>query len=139
MPPGTLTKQARKLTEKIDGNDVFVTDLVNDDLDNLDEMFDEYAELERQISEISAKLAGEDDAGERAKMRAQTRALKHDQRAVDLSMLGLYTEDTDGNDFPVEVLAKVPVRVQTSLTRQATKLIYGSDDEGPTPGSSDAR
>jgi hypothetical protein len=137
MPPGALTKTLRKLPEKLDGRDVYATELVNDDLDTLDEMFDEYAELEREKADLDAQIRECEDTDERKELRAKARGLAHDMRQIDLRMLSLYIEDKDGNDFADDVLAKVPVRVQTKLTNSATDLIHGRD-EGPTPGASDA-
>lgn len=133
MPPGTLQRQARKLDEKIDGHDVYHVDLVNDDLDRVDELTDDYAELERQKQDID--VDDTDTPEERAELRAQVRGLTRRQRALDSQMLGLYVEDKDGNRFDEELLAKVPVRVQTKLIRQATEKIYGGP-EGPTPAAS---
>lgn len=133
MAQGTLRAQARKLTEKIDGQDAYVVDLVNDDLDRIDELGDEYAELERL--KLDVDVDGCEDAEERKTLRARVRELSRQQRALDTKMLGLYVEGKDGVRFDEDVLAKVPVRVQTALIKQATGLIYGTD-EGPTPQTS---
>jgi hypothetical protein len=135
MAPGTLTKQNRKLAEKIDGHDVYAKDLVNDDLDVIDERMDDYAELQREIADLEAQVRSCDDKDERNALRAQVRAMTREMRAMDTQMLGLYIEDKLGEPFTPEDLAKLPVRAQTILTRQATEKIYG-DAEGPTPGTS---
>lgn len=136
MAAGVITKQNRKLAEKIDGHDVYAKDLVNDDLDEIDERMDDYLELQRSIAALEAEVKVCDDADERKDLRAQARALNREARQVDTAMLGLYVEDKTGEPFAVEELAKLPVRVQTALTKQATEKIYGDADEGPTPGTS---
>jgi chromosome segregation ATPase len=135
MPPGTLQRQTRKLAEKIDGRDVYAKDLVNDDLDQIDELGDEYDELEHQKRDLARQIREAEDADERKQLRAQARDLTRQQRAMDTQMLGLYVEDKDGNPFDTDTLAAVPVRVQTSLMNDASKKIHGGD-EGPTPETS---
>lgn len=137
MPPGALQKQVRKLAEKIDGRDVYARDLVNDDMDENDELGDDYAELARLKADLRVQIKEEDDDDARKQLRAQVRDLSREQRVLDVRMLDLYVEDKDGERFGEETLAKTPVRVQTALINQAAKLIYG--DEDPTPGSSDGR
>lgn len=128
-------KLPRKLHGKIDGREVLVIELVNDDLDKIDELIDEYSELERQRAELAQKINDCDDQDERLQLRAKARELTREMRVLDTRMLGLYVEDKDGNRFDDDVLAKAPVRVQTELIKQATSKVYG-DDEGPTPGTS---
>lgn len=137
MPPGTLSAAAhaapRKLTDKIDGKDVFVVELVNDDLDQIDELVDEYSELERLKADIDVDASNDPD--ERKQLRAQIRDLTRQQRVLDTQMLGLYVEGKGNEKFPEDVLAKVPVRAQTALLKEAVERIYGAG-EGPTPGTS---
>jgi hypothetical protein len=134
---GPLQRSQRKLKMKLDGKDVYVVDLVNDDLDRMDEIMDEYAELEREKTTLGEKVDECEDDDERKGLRAEVRALTREQRKLDLQILGLYIEDKDGEPFSEEDLAKTPVRVQTALTTEASKKTYGT--EGPTPGTSDER
>lgn len=134
MAEGTLRRGIRKLTEKIDAGDVFATDLVNDDLARIEELRDDYTELARLKADIARDVKESDDPEERKELRARTRALTRQQRDLDTQMLGLYVEDKDGNRFSEETLARIPVRAQVALFKQATDRIYG-DDEGPTSGA----
>jgi hypothetical protein len=125
--------EARKLDGEIDGKPVYVRDLVNDDLDENDEIRDQWAEINRQRLDVLADIDESDDPDERRDMRARGRGLARELRTLDTTMLGLYVESADGERYPMDVLEQVPVRVQTALIRQAMEKIYGSDDEGPTP------
>jgi hypothetical protein len=133
--PTAAPKLPRKLTEKIDGKDVYVVELLNDDLDQADELTDEYSELERHKTDLDRQIRESDDADERKQLREQAREIAREQRRLDVKMLAVYIEDKDGERFTEDVLARVPVRVQTVLMRQATEKIYGGG-EGPTPGTS---
>lgn len=140
MPPGTLTKQVRKLTEKIDGRDVYARDLVNDDLDAIDEITDDWSELQRRMVDLARDIDQSDDPEQRKQLRAQVRELKREQRKLDEQMLSRYVEDNAGEPFAPEAIATTPVRIHTTLISQASKLTHGgSDDEGPTPAASDGR
>jgi predicted transcriptional regulator len=134
MPSTAPTRLPRKLTEKIDGKDVYVVELLNDDLDRVDEISDEYAELERHKTDLDQQVRESDDADERKQLREQARQVSRQQRELDVKMLAVYIEDKDGERFTEEVLAQVPVRVQTALMKQATEKTYGGG-EGPTPGT----
>lgn len=136
MAPGTLQRQARKLDHKISDADVFVRDLVNDDLDQIDELTDDYNEIVRERRDLYVEIAASEDAEERKQLRAKARALTKQTRELDTRMLGLYIEDKTGEPFGDDVLAQVPVRVQTELIKQATEMVHGKDDEGPTPETS---
>lgn len=128
----------RKLSEKIDGQDVYVAELVNDDYDRRDEILDDFDELERQKADLQREVDDTEAADVRRELRARIRELTKQQRSIDTQMLGIYIEDKDGNPFDQEVLEKTPVRVQNALMTQAAQKIEG-DTEGPTPGSSAAR
>lgn len=139
MPQQTLKAKAllgeRKLDALIDGKPVYVRELVNADLDENDEVRDEYAEITRQRADLVAELDELDDPEERNAKRAEARDLARELRRLDTAMLGLYVETGDGDRYPQETLERVPVRVQTALIRQAMEKIYGGDDEGPTQGA----
>lgn len=135
MAPGNLQRQTRKLAEKIDGRDVYVKDLLNDDLAQIDEIGDDYDELGRAKKDLTAEIDDTDDVDERKELRARVRELTQQQRALDTKMLGLYVEDKDGEPFDDDILEKVPVRAQTALMKEASEKIYGGD-EGPTPETS---
>lgn len=134
----------RKLTHKIDGNtvalqiaeeDVYVTDLVNDDFDAIDKINDEYSELARQADDLSKTIADEDDQDERKKLREQARELKADMRVLDTQMLAVYVEKADGTPFTDDVLQNVPVRVQTALMLAASKKVHDGDEDPTTAGT----
>lgn len=127
-------KLPRKLSEKIDGRDVYVADIVNDDLEQLEELNDVNAELQRSKDDLERDIDECDNAEERKELRARAREVSREQRTVGVQMLGIYVEDKDGERFAEETLAATPVRVQTVLLTEATKKIYG--DAGPTPGMS---
>ncbi len=133
--PTAGPKLPRRLSDKIDGRDVYVADLVNEDLDAIDEIIDDYDELVRQQGDLAAQVKAAEDPEERKQLRAQAREISREMRVLDTRMLDRYVEDKDGERFGEEMLAGVPVRVQTALMKQATAKVYG-DGEGPTPGTS---
>lgn len=134
----------RKLTHKIDANtialqiaeeDVYVTDLVNDDFETIDKINDEYSELARQADDLAKQIADEDDQEQRKTLRGQARELKADMRVLDTQMLAVYVEQADGTAFTDEVLQKVPVRVQTALMLAASKKVHDGDEDPTTVGT----
>lgn len=131
MPDASLKRTAaigkRKLPEKIDGRDVLVRDLVNDDLDAIDELTDEYAELEVQRAFISKQIEQAETVSERQGLRADGRQLAKQARRLNTQMLGLYIETADGESFSEDLLHTVPVRVQTSLIEAATAILFPED------------
>jgi hypothetical protein len=136
MAAGTLKNQTRKLEHKIADGEVFVRDLVNADLDQIDEVTDEYNEVLRARHDLQVEIGDCDDAEERKQLRARARELTKQLRVLDTRMLGLYIEDKTGEPFADEVLADVPVRIQTALIKQSIEMVHGKDDEGPTTETS---
>lgn len=129
MPEGTLKRQAatakRKLPEKIDGKDVLVRDLTNDDLDAIDKLTDEYAEIEKQRDEILAQVDEAESSDERRELRAKARELAKQGRAMSTQMLGLYIETVNGEPFDHSLqLSALPIRVQTALIEAATAILF---------------
>jgi hypothetical protein len=129
---GPLQKSSRKLDRKIDGRDVYVTQIVNDDLDRVEELTDESDELIHEQQRLREELKELEDADERKEMLAKIRDLSRQRRVFDLQTLAIYVEDKDGAAFDDETLASLPVADQIALITQAAKHIYGTD-EGPTP------
>jgi hypothetical protein len=130
-------KAALRLDGQVGGRGAFARELVNADLDEVDELRDEWAELNQQRAELAERIegtVGAENAEARRRLRGESRDLARQLRAIDTRMLGLYITDEEGGRFDAEVLAGVPVRVQTALIKQATDKIYGAD-EGPTPGA----
>lgn len=117
----------RKLTESIGDENTYVRELVNADLDTIDELTDEYAEVQRQISDLHKQIDDEDDTDARKDLRAEVRALATEIRALDVRMVDAYVEKADGERFGVEALTGVPVRVQTLLLKQAASIVNGED------------
>jgi len=117
----------RKLAESIGDENSYVRDLVNDDLDAIDELTDEYAEVQRQISDLHKQIDDEDDTASRKVLRAEVRALATEIRALDVRMVDAYVEKAGGERFGVDVLTGVPVRVQTLLLKQAASIVNGED------------
>lgn len=140
MAAGALQKAAkiagRKLPDQISEQDVFVRDLTNDDLGAVDELTDEYAELETQRAELLKQVEDAETADDRRDLRAQARALAKEGRSMNTRMLGLYIESKDGQPFEQQVLDALPVRVQTSLIRAATEILFPEDR--PTPAGTNA-
>jgi hypothetical protein len=135
MPPGTLQKQDRKLSAKINDEDAYLRELVNDDLDEYDEITDEIAELELIRSRLDDEIAASDDADQRKELRLDLRAHTRQQRQLTVRLLGVFVEDKSGERFADDALAKIPLRVQSVLLDEATKRVFGQA-EGPTPGTS---
>lgn len=134
---GQALRASLKLNGQVDGRDAYVRELVNADLDEIDELRDEWAELNQQRAEIAERIegtSGTENAETRRGLRAEARGLSRQLRAFDTRMLGLYVTDEAGERFAEEALAAVPVRLQTALIKQATDKIYGAE-EGPTPGA----
>lgn len=69
--PASKVRLPRKLNEKIDDRAVYVRDLVNDDLDRIEELIDDYNELEREADEIRRRLDGASDRDEIKSLRAR--------------------------------------------------------------------
>jgi hypothetical protein len=124
-------KAPRRLGENIAGREALVAEVTNADLDEIDELQDEYAELSRQQADLERDIDASDDPTERKRLRAQRRDLAKELRILDTRLLGKYIETSDGERFDDETLAAIPVRVQTALMRKAAKIVYG--DVGPTP------
>lgn len=139
MPAQSLRAKAlldaRRLDGLIDGKAVYVRDLLNDDLDESDLVRDQYAELVRQRDDVNEEVAACDDADERVALRERGRELSRELRRLDTTMLGLYVESAEGDRYPHDTLERVPVRVQTTLIRQAMEKIYGGDEGPTTPAS----
>lgn len=134
---GQALRASLKLNGQVDGRDAYVRELVNADLDEIDELRDEWAELNQQREEIARRIEdapGAENAEVRRRSRAEARDLSRQLRAFDTRMLGLYITDDAGERYSEEALAAVPVRLQTLLIKQATDKIYGAE-EGPTPGA----
>lgn len=131
MPEGALQKavktQGRKLPDKIDGQEVLVRDLVNADLDAIDELTDEYEEVERQRSDLRKQIDESDDPKERRELRAEARKLAKQSRDMNTQMLGRYVESKDGQPFEEEALATTPIRVQTLLIQAAAAILFPED------------
>ncbi len=117
----------RKLTESIGTENTYARDLVNDDLDAIDELTDEYAEIQRQISDLHKQIDDEDDADARKALRLEVRTLASEIRALDVQMVDAYIEKADGERFGAAVLSGIPVRVQTLLLKQAAAIVNGED------------
>ena len=117
----------RKLAESIADENTYVRDLVNDDLASIDKLTDEYAEVQRQISDLHKQIDDEDDTASRKVLRAEVRALATEIRALDVRMVDAYVEKAGGERFGVDVLTGVPVRVQTLLLKQAASIVNGED------------
>jgi hypothetical protein len=122
----------RKLTEKIGDENTYVRDLVNDDLDVIDVLRDEYNEVLSQLGELQDQIDDEDDADARKELRAKSRELVTEARVFDVRMVDAYIEKADGERFGVEVLAATPVRTLTLLLRQANAMTRAEDPEDPT-------
>ncbi len=135
MAPGALTKQHRKLAEKIDGKDVYAVDITNDDLERIEEISDDHDELGRQAADLSKDIRECEDTDERKRLRGEVRDLLRQQRALDSEALAHLIEDKDGEKLPLEIVAALPVRVQLRLQEQANKLVYGGQEDPTQPAS----
>lgn len=134
MPEGSLQKaaktQGRKLPDKIDGQEVLVRDLTNDDLDAIDELTDEYAELEQQRNDLLKEVEAMEcieAADERRELRKQARDLAKQGRLMNTRMLGLYVETKDGQPFDQATLDGLPIRIQTALITAASAILFPED------------
>lgn len=137
MATGQLQRSSRKLNGKIVGKDVFARDMLNSDLDEADEVQDEYDELVRQRSDLAKRVDDSDDTDERKGLREQLRALSREIRVLDERTLSIYVETSGRERFAAEDIASTPVRMQTMLMAQAAKHVHGGADEVPTPGQAD--
>lgn len=134
---GMALRASLKLDGQVDGRDAYVREIVNEDLDKIDELRDEWAELNQQRGEIGERIeetTGAENVETRRGLRGEVRDLSRQLRAFDTQMLGLYITDSEGEQFSEAALAAVPVRLQTALIKQATDKIYGVE-EGPTSGA----
>lgn len=139
MAEGDLERRARLMAGfKIDERAVYARNITNDDLRRKDELDDVIAELRIDLTEVERQIEECEDRDERRELRSKARDLAADIRDRDAALLGLYIEDEAGERFSDEVLAALPFRVLTPLSRKATEYAYAvEEDARPTTATSD--